>query len=277
MAKIIFIDVDGTLVDYENNVPQSAIEACKLSRAKGNKIYLSTGRSKAEMPGFIWDIGFDGMIGGNGSYIESDGKVVCHKMISGEDCKKIVDYLNGNNLDFYLESNSGLFASKNFKTGAIKALREYAGKKGLANADTVTVEEIFTGMIFDGELYRNDVNKISYALHSYDDYVQTSKTFDYLQNGTWGGAGETALFGDIGLKDITKESAIKLLLDYLGADVKDTFAFGDAKIDISMLNYCNTGIAMGNGGEEIKAMADYITDDVNADGLYNAFAHFNLL
>ena len=44
-----------------------------------------------------------------------------------------------------------------------------------------------------------------------------------------------------------------------------------------MLEYCHVGIAMGSGGEEIKAMADYVTDDVDKDGLYKAFVHFGLI
>ena len=98
-----------------------------------------------------------------------------------------------------------------------------------------------------------------------------------MQNGTWGGAGETALFGDIGVKDITKANAIQHLLAYLGADVKDTIAFGDAKVDIPMLEYCAYGVAMGSGGEEIKAMADLVTDSVDEDGLYNAFVKLGLI
>ena len=86
-----------------------------------------------------------------------------------------------------------------------------------------------------------------------------------------------ALFGDLGVKDITKAHAIDALLEYLGADIEDTYAFGDAKIDIPMLDYCHIGVAMGSGGDEIKAMADYITDDVDQDGLYNAFVRFGLI
>ena len=44
-----------------------------------------------------------------------------------------------------------------------------------------------------------------------------------------------------------------------------------------MLECCAVGVAMGSGGDEIKAMADYITDDVDKDGLYKAFEHFNLI
>ena len=44
-----------------------------------------------------------------------------------------------------------------------------------------------------------------------------------------------------------------------------------------MLEYCGIGIAMGSGGDEIKAMADYVTDAVDDDGLYHAFEHFGLI
>ena len=79
------------------------------------------------------------------------------------------------------------------------------------------------------------------------------------------------------LKDITKASAIETLLNYLNIKKEDTIAFGDAKIDIPMLEYCNIGVAMGNGGNEIKEMADFITDDVDNDGLYKAFEKLGLI
>lgn len=44
-----------------------------------------------------------------------------------------------------------------------------------------------------------------------------------------------------------------------------------------MLEYCQIGVSMGNGGPEILAMADMLTDDVAEDGLYNAFEKLELL
>ena len=76
MSKILLIDIDGTLVDYENCLPASAVDAIRKARANGHKVYLCSGRSKAENKQEIWDIGIDGYIGGNGSYVESDGVVV---------------------------------------------------------------------------------------------------------------------------------------------------------------------------------------------------------
>ncbi|MGM9919228.1 MAG: HAD hydrolase family protein [Lactimicrobium massiliense] len=68
-----------------------------------------------------------------------------------------------------------------------------------------------------------------------------------------------------------------VLLKYLHADQKDTISFGDAKIDLSMFELCAYNVAMGNGGDEIKAAADYVTDDVDNDGLYKAFVHIGLI
>ncbi len=275
MGKIIFIDVDGTLVDYENNIPASAVDAIRCARKNGHKVYISTGRSKAEVYDNIWDIGLDGMIGGNGSYVEDGGKVIMHQLITPDQCKHIVDWLHGRGLEFYLESNNGLFASEHFETGALEAIQRYSERKG--KSSNITVRDVFPDMIFDGDLYRDDLNKVSYVLSSYQDYLDACEEFPDLQNGTWGGAGETALFGDIGVQNISKAHAIQKLLDYLHADVEDTIAFGDAKIDIPMFEYCNYSVCMGSGGAEAKEAADYVTDDVTRDGLYKAFQYLKLI
>lgn len=276
-SKIIFIDVDGTLLDYSNNLPDSATKAIRQARQNGHKVYICTGRSKAEVYPNLWEIGLDGMIGGNGSYVEDHDTVVMHQLISAQDAKHIVDWLKERGLEFYLESNNGLFASENFETRGQPVIQEYSKRKGKAHSDQLTVREAFPEMIFGGELYRDDLNKVSFILNSYQDHLDSIEEFPNLKAGTWGGAGEIALFGDLGVKDITKAHAIDVLLEYLGADIKDTYAFGDAKIDIPMLEYCHVGVAMNSGGDEIKAMADYVTDDVDKDGLYNAFVHFGLI
>lgn len=277
MGKIIFIDVDGTLVDYENHLPKTAVEAIQKARKNGHKVYISTGRSKAEVYQNLWDIGLDGMIGGNGSYVEDHGNVVLHQMITFDQAKRIVDWLHERKLEFYLESNHGLFASEKFEERAEITMKEYAKRKGDENAEKMTVRKIYPEMIFHGNLYRDDLNKVSYVLNSYQDFLDAKENFPDLLNGTWGGKGEEALFGDFGVLNITKANAIEHLLEYLGESKEDTIAFGDAKVDIPMLAFCQIGVAMGSGGDEIKEMADFITDDVDNDGLYKAFLKLNLI
>ena len=277
MGKLIFLDVDGTLVDYENRIPESAVQAIRQARSLGHRVYICTGRSRAEVYAPLWDIGLDGMIGGNGSYVEDHGQVVMHRMLSAEQCRRIVDWLHGRGLEFYLESNNGLFASERFEEAGLNAVRLYSKGKGAQNAEQITVRSAFPEMIFGGELYRDDVNKVSFVLNRYQDYLDAKRDFPDLQAGTWGGKGEEALFGDLGLKEIDKAAAVQTLVDYLHADMGDTIAFGDAKVDIPMLECCAYGVAMGSGGEEIKAVADYVTGDVDRDGLYQAFEKLGLL
>ena len=279
MRKILFLDVDGTIVDYENNLPISAIEAIQSARAKGHLVYVCTGRSKAEMPAEIWQIGFDGMIGGNGSYVEHESQVLMHQLIPLEVEQRVVDWLESRGLEFYLESNNGLFASKNFREAARPVLRAYALGKGASEAgiQDLEAEDALHGLVYGGELYRDDLNKISFILNSYQDHLDSKEAFPELKAGTWGGHGEQALFGDLGVQGIDKAHAVAVILEHLGADRADTIAFGDAKVDIPMLEACQIGVAMGNGGPEIKAMADMVTDDVMSDGLYKAFEKLGLI
>lgn len=277
MGKIIFIDVDGTLLNYEGKLPDSARDAIRQARKNGHRVYICTGRSEAEVYEYIWEIGLDGMIGGNGSYVKDGSHIVMWQHITLEQCKHIVNWLHGRGLEFYLEANSGLYASEHFEEKGESVVREYIGRKGRDNRN-VTVRSAFPNMIFgDKNLYKDDLNKVSFILNSYQDYLDAIDEFPDLNPGTWGGAGETALFGDLGVKGIDKGHAVDVLLDYLGASIKDTFAFGDAKVDIPMLEKCAVGVAVASGGEEIKAMADYVTDTVDADGIYKAFRHFGLI
>ena len=277
MKKIIFIDVDGTLVDYENNLPNSAVEAIHQARSNGHKVYICTGRSKAEVYPEIWAIGLDGMIGGNGAYVEDHGKIVSHKLITLDQCKKVVDWLHNRKLEFYLESNNGLFASENFETAGDPVIKKYCAYKGKDNADQMTVRKIFPDMIFGDELYRDDLNKISFILNTYDDYLAAKEAFPDLKVGTWGGKGDTALFGDFGVKNLSKSRGIEILLKYLNADKADTIAFGDSKWDIDMFKYCAISVCVGDGGDDAKAAATFVTDAVMDNGIFNAFKKLKLI
>lgn len=275
-SKIILIDVDGTLVDYEGKLPESATEAIRRARKNGHKVYICTGRSEAEVYDYIWDIGLDGMIGGNGSYVKDGDKVIMHQKISAEETRHIVDWLHSRGLEFYLECNSGLYGSENFEEAALVTIQEYSNRKG-RDGSQMTVRKAFPNMIFGADMYRDDVNKVSFILGTYQDYLDAAAEFPDLKPGTWGGAGEKALFGDLGVKDIDKGKAIDILLQHIGASLDATIAFGDAKVDIPMLEKCAIGVAVESGGDEIKAMADYVTDAVDEDGIYNAFKYLGLI
>lgn len=279
MNKIIFLDVDGTLINYEAKMPASAGKAVDLARANGHKVYICTGCSKAEiLQRNLCDL--DGMIGGNGAYVEDHGEVIMHQGLSKEDIKHIVDWCNARQLGFYLEANSGMYCNDYMLTQGPKTMVKYALGKGadLKSAE-LNASAFVNGFIHlqGDDLYRDDVNKVSFILSSYQDHLDSKIEFPSLIANTWGGKGEVALFGDLGPKGITKRHAIEVLLKHLNAEPKDTIAFGDAKIDLSMFECCAFNVAMGNGGPEIKEAADYITADVDDDGLYKAFEYLKLI
>lgn len=274
--KILFIDVDGTLVDYSGNIPESTRQAIQQARLNGHRVYICTGRSKAEVYASIWDIGLDGMIGGNGAYVEDQGRVVSHQMLTPQDTQVIVNWLYERELEFYLEANSGLYASKQFAKRVVPIIELYQASS-TSSHKIMSVDEVFPDMLYDQDLYRSDVNKVSFILNHHQDYLKAKEHFASLKVGTWGGKGEQALFGDIALKDISKAKAIQALVDYLKVDIKDTIAFGDASIDIPMFEICAESCCMGSGGEEAKQAAKYVSTDVDQDGLLNAFVHYNLI
>ena len=279
MSKVVFLDVDGTLINYEAKLPESAAKAVQMARANGHKIYICTGCSKAEIE--QRNLGeLDGMIGANGGYIESDGKVVKHIGLSKEDVKHVVDWCNERHIGFYLEANSGMYCNDYMIEQGIATMTKYALGKGAPEDMAQAGADAFVSgfILLKGEdLYREDVNKISFILRTYQDHLDSKVEFPNLIANTWGGRGELALFGDLGPAGITKKYAVEVLLDYLHESVENTISFGDAKIDLSMFEICNYNVAMGNGGPEIKAAADYITDDVDNDGLYKAFAYLKLI
>lgn len=275
--KIIFLDVDGSIMTYDGAIPASAKRAIAAARAAGHTVFLCTGRSKAEIPSELAALGFDGMIGANGAYVEYHGEVVAHQTIAPGQCRRLVDWLHQHGLEFYLESNNGLFASEHFREVALPVLLASMGEVPEHQVEDIDVEDILHGMVFGASLYRDDVNKVSYILSSYQDYQNACEAFPDFACSTWGGKGEQPLFGDIGIKGIDKAHAVRLVVDHMGADQVNTIAMGDAKADIPMFEACATSVCMGSGGDEAKAAADYVSTDVDADGLWNAFLHLGLI
>lgn len=276
-TRILLIDVDGTLVTYENTIPASAARALRRARAAGHRLYACTGRSRAEMPPALWNLDLHGMIGGNGGYAEDDGEVILHSHLSAEQCRQAVGFLRERGLTFYLEANSGLYAPPDFTERALTALRAYRVGKG-ADAARLTVPDVFPDMILTEDLVRGDINKISFVLADpVADMEAARAAFPSLRAGTWGGRGHEALFGDLAPVTSTKVGAIETLLARLGASREQAVAFGDADVDIDMLRYCGTGVAMGNGSDGVKEAADLVTSDVEEDGLARALERLGLV
>ena len=74
-----------------------------------------------------------------------------------------------------------------------------------------------------------------------------------------------------------KADGIEAYLSHYGIPLTDYMAFGDEHNDVGMIRRAPIGVAMGNGNEDVKAVADYVTTDIDDNGIWNALKHFGVL
>ena len=97
-------------------------------------------------------------------------------------------------------------------------------------------------------------------------------TLENCTSGRWHPA-----FTDITARGADKGKGLHAMADYLGLNIEETMAFGDGGNDISIIKEAGVGVAMGNAGEELKQVADYITTHVDEDGVKNALIKYGVI
>ncbi len=141
-----------------------------------------------------------------------------------------------------------------------------------------TVSEIFRLLNFPEPPFKSPneaIGKTIYQLLAFfgkDKEKELMKVLPDCEPTRW-----NPLFTDIVPKGSSKRVGIMKMSDYFGISEKEIIAFGDGGNDIQMLEYAGLGIAMGNAAEEVKQSADYVTSDVDEDGIAKALIHFGLL
>lgn len=257
MKKLLFFDIDGTLYDNKNDaVPSSTIEALKLLKENPNvEVAIATGRAN-----FILDRVeeilpfFDAFVFLNGLHITYKGKdVYCH----------IPDK---NSVSELIKT----FKLKGLVHGGFNRTNEYISGLTPKIIDDFAAVNLEVPEIIDLE----EVSELMqvYFFGSKEDFEDIQKNHPEFKVVPWHTNG-----ADILPHNISKEVGVKMLAEQLGYDIKDVFAFGDAANDLEMINSVGTGVAMGNGIDELKSVADYVTDPVNENGIYNALKHFKLI
>jgi len=270
--KIIFLDIDGTLIDYTQQLSQSTREALRLARARGHKLLIASGRSKPSIYPWLLNLGFDGLIAGEGAYAEFDGKVIIENAIPEAQISRLHQYLEDQKIGLCEECNSGLYGNRYLLSSTSQTFG-------------ITLEEaqkdllsIYPGLTLDHQHYHLDVNKVSFVPPAEPRNSALEEIFgDFFRITTWTLLDRAYQFGDFTQKNQSKASAVAALIKSLGIDREDTIALGDAGNDLELLQYCHIGIAMGNATDSLKAIADHITSDVTDHGVYNAFKHYGLI
>ena len=275
-TKYIFLDIDGTLVGYDSKMPESALKALKLAKAKGHKVIIASGRSRSIIyPDLLAAVDFDGIIASGGACVVCDGEVIFRSTITGDTLRGIVDYFRRKGIRFIVQSSDASYGEPDFRGVMIPAMIKSGFSKDLIEksfSDVITVDDI---------LSVPDVEKFSYYLSPLSP-KQISDDNDgkfYVTDFSVGKAAEESglYFGEMNMAGVNKATAIERFMAHVGAPVSDSIAFGDSGNDLEMMNFAGFSVAMGNATQPIKNAADMITDAVDKDGIYNAFVKLGLI
>lgn len=270
--KYVFLDVDGTLFTYKGELPDSAVRAIRLAHEEGHKLFLCTGRAKGEIPAFLWNQGFDGVVCSAGAYVEAEGEVIYDAPMSKEQTSRLIAYFERHKLSYIYETYGGILGKKtacDFFNMNVKRLKMINKKLPDDFFGTLTVQDAW-----DGEtpvykmLYFSKKRALPRLLED------LGGAYTVIQN-TLPIVGVCS--GEVSAPDMHKAKGIKQIIEFYGGSREDTVAFGDGANDYEMLNYVHLGVAMGNGAESLKESADMVTEAADADGLYKGFVMAGLI
>ncbi len=267
--KLLVLDIDGTLLDKNGVI--SAEDRNALARVcdLGLPVSLSTGRSTQACLGIISQLSLDSY------HMFSDGALVSNPNHGREIYVQPIDkmvvkqatefaHLNGINLEFY--SADHYFVER--ETWASDFRRDFyhtpptivdisklwqkeriiKGVLTLLSAEEKTGAEIF---------YRQFKDRLSFSWTKTPAYPEVD-------------------FINVLTPDVSKGKALEALASFLGIPLTEVMAIGDGANDISLLSSAGLAIAMGDASDELKAVADYVTLDVDHSGLAAAINKFLL-
>lgn len=256
MIKAAFFDVDGTLVSHRTkSVPQSARDAVAKLQAQGIKCIVATGRQIGQFRKLpAGDIPFDGYITLNGQLtLNSRQEKLCGTPIEGKAKEYCIKMFEENRLPALLVEED-------------RAYLNFVNERVLEVQEIISTPVPALGQYTGGDIYQVCVYLNEEEIH------QVGAIAEECSLARWGFGGV-----DIIAKGGGKVEGIRKYLEREGIAVEEIIAFGDADNDREMLRFAGIGVAMGNAEENVKAAADYVTTDIDDDGIAKALAHFGLI
>ena len=239
---------------------ESTKEAIRIARANGHICMINTGRTKRLVGEDITgQVEFDGLLLGCGSEIEYRGRRLMHKTFTLKESQAILDAMKKYHVDAILEGS-----------------REDYAPRG---------EEVFSQAFRDmaAEIEERKYDRYANALGNFDKlyaYAETPEGMDAMKRelaGILDFIDREHGYHELVPTGYSKATAIRYITDYLKIPMEDTVAIGDSNNDLPMLQYAHTSIAMGNSSEQVLETADYITTDVDKDGIWNALKWLGVL
>lgn len=260
MTKALFFDVDGTLVSFNtHHIPESTIKALQEARARGVKIFTSTGRPRQLLDN-IPEVEplMDGYILATGALCIYGDHVVREDLIPRDEAIALVDFCREHGLSAVVVGKEDIqIVNRDEKFENI--FRNMLNVK--YNKFDVPVEEVTNQGVLQITPFITE-----------DDEPHILPKMKGCTSSRWYPA-----FCDVTAVSADKANGIRAIAEYMGIDVSETMAFGDGGNDMSMLRAAGTGVAMGNAIDTVKSHADYVTTSVDEDGIANALLHFGII
>lgn len=256
MIKAAFFDVDGTLLSHKTKqVPESARAALAKLKENGIQCIVSTGRQLREMEKLpMGGVAFDGYITMNGQLTLDKDKQPLYGMP-----------LQGEVKEYALK----LFREKKIPVILVEQDRLYV------NQECQRVTEVQTSISSKvppvGEYAGADFYQACLYINADEECVLAPIAGKCVVT-RWHPGGV-----DVIAKGGGKRTAVARYCEEHGWKSDEIIAFGDSENDLEMIRFAGIGVALGNAEPEVKLAADYVTADIDDDGVAKALKHFGLI
>ncbi len=254
MIKAAFFDVDGTLSTTSHTMLEPTRRAVETLREQGIRTVVASGRPAYELPSFLDGL-FDAQVCLNGQVCRDAQGVYRDCPLPDADVRAVASQIRSGAFDALVLQGDGMFTTR---------LTQRVQDTARALAQTYVVRDL------DAEL-----DKPIYQFCAFVDSADEHLILDVTSNvrlTRW-----TELFCDVIPANGGKDKGIAATLERFGVAPEECIAFGDGENDLPMFDLCGTSVAMGNAWDSVKERADYVTDDCDSDGIWNACRHFGLV
>jgi HAD-superfamily hydrolase, subfamily IIB len=254
--KIVFFDIDGTLVNEEKEVPEDTVRAVRELKERGVEPVIATGRAPYFIRPLMDKLGIDSFVSLNGGYVAYKGETLYQNAIPMPHLEKLVELSARHGHGLVFEGEREFYANREddpFITESVLSLKvELPG--------------------YDPEFWRkSDVYQVFLHCESGDEALYESLKPDFTLI-RWHDKAMDVLPGGG-----SKARGIAAMLERLGLAPDQAAAFGDGLNDKEMLEYVGFGVAMGNSHPELLPFADYVTTHVDDRGIRNGLIRAGLL
>ncbi len=279
--RIIFIDVDGTILEHGEHIAPSTITAIRRARENGHLVYLCTGRAGGDIHPGVTAIGFDGAITNGGVTAAVGDETLVSRLMPRRSVERLVESFERHGVHYFLQADDEVFASEGM-TALVREFVRHLLAQDAANG-VVRAEDSLAGIA--NRTYRDvseapldAVAKAVFVSLSEDGLAQLQAELGdefHVVAGSMPLPGGSN--GEISLLGTNKGSAIEIVLAHLGLDAADAVGIGDSWNDVEMFEVCGTSVAMGNAEPTLKGLADRVTTSVLDDGVWNALRELELI